>query len=141
MEFLSDTPLLGNHEIGHSMPRPKDCGITRVNIQNLNGASLVNGGTWEITCEKWKEMEVDIALSSEHKIDTTLYKNIERMKEVATEIFGTGAFRLTANSTPNTAKPGDTKAGGTSALIKGPTVGGLISTHKDEAGRWTSITF
>jgi hypothetical protein len=140
MEHSRESLHLGNHEVGDSLSKPKHPGTTRVHIQNLNGASLVQGGTWEITCEHWKEMEVDIALTCEHKIDTSYYKNVERMNAVATEVLGMGAFRLVASSTPNSARHGDAKSGGTSAMLLGSPVGRYASKYKDPAGRWVAFT-
>ena len=52
------------------MPMPKPAGITRLHFQNINGVSLGKGGTWEEICDHYENMEVDIGLACEHKVDT-----------------------------------------------------------------------
>lgn len=66
-------PQMGNQAIGDTLRLPKDPTITRIHFQNVNGVSLGKDGTWEGVCEKWKNMEVDIGLICEHKLDTTSY--------------------------------------------------------------------
>ena len=60
-----------NQYIGDSLQLPKQEGITRLYFQNLNGITLSTTGNWEETCSHLRDMEVDIALIAEHKLDTT----------------------------------------------------------------------
>ena len=85
----NDSPTLrANHAIGDDMAMPKSPSTTRIHFQNLNGVSLHKGGTWEQCCEQWQEMEIDIALACEHKIDTNHGTNMATLHKQATEILG-----------------------------------------------------
>ena len=102
--------LRANHAIGDDMPNPKLPHTTRVHFQNLNGVSLHKGGTWEQCCEQWQDMEVDIALACEHKIDTNHSSNLATMHQQATQILGHGSFTLEAASTPTTGRQFDAQS-------------------------------
>jgi hypothetical protein len=119
---------------------PKEPNITRLHFQNINGVSLRNGGTWELVCDHYKQMEVDIALACEHKVDTTHKTNLATMRAHATKLLGQGTFTLEAASTPSQARRWETKSGGTLAMAIGPTKGRIASTYSDDAGRWVAIT-
>ena len=133
--------LHSNHAIGDAMSLPKDPGTTRIHFQNVNGLSVRQGGTWEIVVDQWKQMEVDIALACEHKIDTTSRATKSKMYAQATTALGQGTYTLTAASTPNSTYPGHAKSGGTLALVIGSSKGRIADTTTDEAGRWVSVTF
>ena len=130
----NDIPTLRtNHAIGDEMANPKLSHTTRVHFQNLNGVSLHKGGTWEQCCEQWQDMEVDIALACEHKIDTNHSSNLATMHQQASQILGQGSFKLEAASTPTTGRRFDVKSGGTLAMVIGPSKGRIISRHIDAA--------
>ena len=112
-----------------AMPKPRH--TTRVHFQNLNGVSLNKGGTWEQCCEQWQEMEVDIAMACEHKIDTNHGTNLAIMQQQATLILGQGTFHLTAASTPTTGRCYDIKSGGTMSMVIGNSKGRVLSTSVD----------
>ena len=133
--------LRANHAIGNDMAMPKLPNITRVHFQNLNGVSLHKRGTWEQCCEQWQEMEVDIALACEHKIDTNHGSNLSVMQQQATQQLGQSTFTLVAASTPTTGRRFDSKSEGTLAMVIGPSKDCLLSQHLDAAGRWVSISF
>ena len=133
--------LRENHVVGDDMAMPKPANTTRIHFQNLNGVSIHKGGTWEQCCEQWQEMEVDIALACEHKVDTTHKPNLSTLHQQATRIMGRSTFTLEAASTPTQGRRFDSKSGGTLALVIGPTKGWILSTYKDPAGQWVSISF
>jgi hypothetical protein len=118
---------------------PKPDNTTRLHFQNINGASLGKGGTWELVAEEWKNMEVDIGLVCEHKLDTTYKGVISSLREGAERHLGKGTVRLLAGSTP-TEHQRQYKPGGTLIAAIGPTSGRVMKYHTDIAGRWTSIT-
>ena len=132
--------LWANTAIGDCMAMPKPRHTTRVHFQNLNGVSLHKGGTWEHCCEQWQDMEVDIALACEHKIDTNHGSNLPTMHQQATQVLGCGAFQLEAASTPTMGQRFDVKSGGTMSMVIGNSKGRILSTHSDHAGRWVSIS-
>ena len=135
-----DSAWRANHAIGDDMAMPKQVHTTRVHFQNLNGVSLHKGGTWEQCCEQWQDMEIDIVLACEHKIDTNHASNKSIMYQQATQVLGQGSFHMIAASTPTTGRCFDAKSGGTMAMVIGHSKGRLLSTHADEAGRWVSMT-
>ena len=136
-----DPTYRANHAIGNDMSLPKSPHTTRVHFQNLNGVSLHKGGTWEQCCEQWREMEVDIALACEHKVDTNHSSNMSAFYQQATTTLGQSTFALVAASTPTTGRRFDSKSSGTMAMVIGPSKGRIRSMHKDPAGRWVSVTF
>ena len=136
-----DLTYRANHSIGDDMSMPKLSHTTRVHFQNLNGVSLHKGGTWEQCCEQWHEMEVDIALACEHKVDTNHNSNMSAFYQQATTTLGQSTFALVAASTPTTGRRFDSKSGGTMAMVIGPSKGRIGSMHQDPVGRWVSITF
>ena len=132
-------PQMGNQAIGDTLLIPKDPKVTRIHFQNVNGVSLGKEGTWEGVCETWKNMGVDIGLICEHKLDLTTPSTINRLKEGATQHFGTGSFRIKATSTP--VEHGRTyKPGGVLGMTIGPISGRIMKSHQDEAGRWVAMT-
>ena len=136
-----DVPTLrANHAIGDDMAMPKLPQTTCIHFQNLNGVSLHKGGTWEQCCEQWQDMEIDIVLACEHKIDTNHTSNTATMYQQATQVLGQGSFQMKIASTPTTGRRFDAKSGGTMAMVIGNTKGRLLTTHADEAGRWVSMT-
>ena len=67
----AQTPLHDNYYIGDSLQLPKEARITSLYFQNLNGINLSAPGNWDETCSHLRDMEVDIALIAEHKLNTT----------------------------------------------------------------------
>ena len=61
-------PLQHNLRIGDPMILPKPPNTTRIHFQNVNGINPTNYGT---ICTAWKEIEADIILVNETKLDTT----------------------------------------------------------------------
>ena len=59
-----------NFGIGDTLQLPKPATSLRVYFQNINGINLTHQGNWDITCEHIRDMEIDIALLAEHKLDT-----------------------------------------------------------------------
>jgi hypothetical protein len=91
---------LGNHAVGDILVVPKPRNTIRLHYQNANGISLGKQGTWDHVCESWRQMEVDIGLLCETKLDTTCPGVIRELKEGASRQFGLGTFRIVAGSTP-----------------------------------------
>ena len=59
-----------NFYVGDVMALPKNPTTTRVYFQNVNGINLTQLGNWSEICEHLRDMEVDIVLLAEHKLDT-----------------------------------------------------------------------
>jgi hypothetical protein len=129
-----------NTEIGDPLSIPKDTSTTRINFQNINGASVAAGGTWPIVYSHWKHMSVDIALACEHKLDTTQPYVMKRLHDGARTEFGLQNYTLSATSSPSEAA-GAYKPGGVLAMVIGRTKSKLLTTGHDELGRWTYIKF
>lgn len=85
-------------------------------------------------------MEVDIGLICEHKLDTTQWGNIKGIHEGANRQLGMGTFKTVVASTPIKNQHTRYKPGGVMAMTIGPVTGRVMNTHKDEFGRWVSIT-
>ena len=66
----------GNQYVGDVIPVPKPKNTTRLYFQNINGISLITPGTWGVNlgCHFGKDlhdMQVDLELLAEHKLNTT----------------------------------------------------------------------
>ena len=144
-----DTPIdivtrLPNQAVGDTLCIPKDPLITRIHFQNVNGASIGHTGTWEILLEHYKDMEVDIALGCEHKLDTTIPYVNKRLYEGATKIFGPNSSTVVAVATPTeiiSRTQGSHKPGGSMATVIGKSRGRMLETGKDSFGRWVYLKF
>ena len=147
--MLDELPIdiitrLPNQAVGDTLCIPKDPLITRLHFQNVNGASISTTGTWEILLEHYKEMEVDIALGCEHKLDTNIPYVNKRLYDGATKIFGPNSCTIVAVATPTeitTNIQGSHKPGGSMATIIGKPRGRILETGKDTFGRWVYIKF
>lgn len=130
-----------NECIGHPLTLPKQPTHTRIHFQNINGINVTNtNNTWTAICEHWRDMEVDIALANEHKLDTTKPYVTTRLHEGAQRILGYNNFHLVATSTPVSAYKFH-KPGGVLAAVIGNTKGKLIDSGQDDYGRWIHLTF
>jgi hypothetical protein len=137
--FPSWGEQLGNHAVGDTLCVPKDQDTIRIHYQNVNGISLGKGGTWDGVCAAWKHIEADIGLICEHKLDTTHRGTVRGIKEGAARHFGAGTFRTVIGSTP-ICQDRQYKPGGVMAMTVGSVTGRVMSTHKDDFGRWVSVT-
>jgi hypothetical protein len=134
----SATERIPNNPIGNAMCLPKESTITRIHFQNVNGLTTLPGGTWELACDHWKTMEVDIALACEHKLDTTQPYVISQLHKGAKKILGLNNFSLVATSTKvRSARPW--KPGGVLAMTLGTIQGRIMEKGQDELGRWAFI--
>ena len=124
-----------NYYIGDSLQLPKSEGTTRIYFQNLNGINLSHLGNWEETCSHLRDMEVDIALIAEHKLDTTQPRVLKKLYDQARAVLGLGSFTINATSTPITS-PTMYKPGGVLSLIHGGIKGRIIRSGTDPLGRW-----
>jgi len=132
--------VLENHAIGNKIAIPKGNNRTRLHFQNINGTNTQDHGDWKTNCEQWRDMEVDIILACEHKLDTRQGRVMNSLYKGAQSIFGRGTFKLDAATTEgNTAywhKPG-----GVLGMVVGSARGRYLETTEDEIGRWISIKF
>jgi hypothetical protein len=125
-----------NEHIGHDLILPKEPSTTRIHFQNINGATVHYGGSWGIICEQWKEMDIDIAMAAELKLDTCQPKVLSKMREAARLSFGHKAYRFQATSTPVPCEHTFFKPGGVATIIVGPTTGRVLDSGSDVIGRW-----
>ena len=136
----NDATLLPNAAIGDILSVPKDLLTTRLHFQNLDGVSVSQGGSWDIVCDHWKRMEVDIALVAEHQLDTTKRWVQSKLHEGARKTYGLNNYTLQVGSTP-ISSPTAYKPGGTMAMAIGRVKGRILEMGSDELGRWVYIKF
>ena len=117
------------------MSLPKNPTTTRIYFQNVNGITLYPPSTWETTCTHLQDMEVDIALLAEHKLDTSQPQTNKYLFEGARKIFGLGSFTITATSTP-IRSPTLHKPGGILSIIHGSIKGRILESGHDIFGCW-----
>ena len=128
-----------NFYIGDSLQLPKNVGTTRLYFQNLNGINLSQLGNWVDTCSHLRDMEVDIALIAEHKLDTNQPRVLKKLYDQARTVLGQGSYTINATSTPITS-PTMYKPGGVLSLIHGGTKGRILQSGNDPLGRWSYTT-
>ncbi|CAB9530719.1 expressed unknown protein [Seminavis robusta] len=88
-----------------------------------------------------QDMQVDISMLVETKLDTAKQYVRSRLKEDATQSFGhKDAFKLNAHSTPIKADK-SRKPGGILQLTTGHHQGRIMDQGKDEFGRWVYTTY
>ena len=131
--------LNDNVYIGDVMGLPKQHTTTRLYFQNVNGINLHPSGNWSNICEHIRNMEVNIALLAEHKLDTTQPRVMKQLYKEARKTFGLGAFSINV-ATTNIPLPTMHKPGGVLSLISGGIKGCILHTDQDPLGRWASIT-
>ena len=119
-----------NRYIGNMMGIPKCPATTWIYFQNVNGISLQPPSTWDSTCSHLRDMEVDIALVAEHKLDTSQPKATKYLYDGAQKIFGLSTFIITANSTP-LRSPSLYKPGGVLSLLHSPIKGCILTLGHD----------
>ena len=129
-----------NAYIGNTLSLPKNNNITRIYCQNVNGISLTNPGTWDVTCEHLRDMEVNVALLTEHKLDTTQPKVMKRLYDDARKVLGMGTFTINASSTPITSAT-MFKPGGVLSMAIGDIKGRILESGNDPLGRWVYTKF
>jgi hypothetical protein len=137
---LGGTSQMENSAIGDTLCVPKDANIAIIHFQNVNRISLGKGGTWEGVCGNWKHMEVDIGVVCKTKLDMTTQGTSAGLKEGATRHFGIRAFRMMIGASTPIKHERHYKLGGVLGMVVGPIAGRIMNMHKDEAGRWISIT-
>ena len=130
-----ENTLTQNIYIGDTLSLPKDVNTTRIYCQNVNGITLSALGTWDITCEHIRDMEVDIALFMEHKLNTSQPKVMQQLYADARNIFGLGTFTINATSTP-IPSPTTYKPGGVLSLTTGDIKGRVLESGQDPFGCW-----
>ena len=134
-----DTPPGNNFYIGDTLALPKPSTTTRIYFQNVNGITLANPGTWDMTCSHIRDMEVNIAMFAEHKLDTTQARVLKKLYDEPKRIFGLGAYSITAAST-TIASPTMYKPGGVLLLANGGIKGRIQKTGSDALGHWAYMT-
>ena len=132
--------LHNNCYVGDNLSLPKNEGITHLYFQNINGVNLSTVGNWEDTCSHLRDMEVDIALIAEHKLDTTQRCVLKKLYDQARKVLGLGSFTINATSTP-TESPTMYKPGGVLSLTNGGTKGCILTSGNDPLGRWAYNTY
>ena len=132
---INQTPRDENFYIGDVLSLPKAENTTRIYFQNVNGINLCHRGTWMDTCEHFRDMQVDVALVVEHKLDTTQPNVMKRLHEEPRRIFEPGSYSINASSTQVEAQS-IYKPGGVLSLTTGAIKGRILETGKDPLGRW-----
>ena len=132
--------LLHNAAIGDILSIPKEPLTTRLHFQNLDGMSISLGGSWDIVCDHWKRMEIDIALAAEHQLDTTQNRVKSKLHDGARKTFGLSNYTLQVGSTP-ISSPTAFKLGGTLAMAIGNVRGHILEMGSDALGRWVYEKF
>ena len=117
------------------MSLPKPSNITRIYFQNVNGISVRQPGTWDITCSHTCNIEVNLALFAEHKLDTQQPQVLSSLYKGSRKISGMGTFTINATSTSIKAATTH-KPGGVMTLIPGSTKGRVLESGQDPQGRW-----
>jgi hypothetical protein len=135
-----DNPL-PNHAIGDPLTLPKPATTTRIYFQNVNGINTSTiEGNWELLCTHIRDMEIDIGLFAETKLDTNQPAAMKRLHDTARNVFGQGCYKMEATTTP-VPSAGLYKPGGIMALTIGDTIGRIFQGGRDELGRWCHLTY
>lgn len=109
-------------------------------MQNPDGSTLGSGGSLALNFEHMKDVEADIIVFPEHKIDTTQPRYMASIRKEARRHFGSNQYRMAATSTPITLNHGKPqKPGGVLAMTVGKITGRVLATGADELGRWVFI--
>ena len=125
-----------NHAIGDTLALPKQPNTTRIYFQNINGITVANPCTWEPLCMDILNMDIDISLWAEHKLDTHQPWIHKQLHDKARKILGLGSYELQIASTPVTSRT-SFKPGGVLSLIQGSQRGRILDRGTDPLGRWT----
>ena len=86
-----------NYCIGDTLSLPKSPNTTRLYFQNVNGISLHMPGTWDTTALHIQDMEINMCLIAEHKLDTTQPSVLQR---AYTTMLGKSLAQERSPSTP-----------------------------------------
>ena len=113
------------------MQIPKLPNTTRIHFQNVNGINPLNYGT---LCTAWHEMETDIILVNETKLDSTQRKVQHMLMSKPRRLFGK-QVQVIAGSTQIPA-PTRQKSGGVLAMVTGDTRARVTEMGKDKHGHW-----
>ena len=114
--------------------------MTRLYFQNVNGINLVSPGNWTDSCKHIHDMEVNIALLTEHKLDTQQPRVVRKLYEDARKMFGMSCFSINAVSTDLVSQL-MYKPGGVLPLVNGGVKGQILTSDQDSFGHWPSTTY
>ena len=128
--------LQDNSYIGDVLELPKSAHTARIYV----GVNLTHLGTWQDTCEHLQDIEVNIALVGEHKLDTTQPWVMKKLNNQARAIFGLGSFSLNVVST-TIESPTMYKPGGILSLVQGGMKGRILKSSSDPLRRWAFTSF
>ena len=137
LAHVSDRCQQGLHKnsyVGDVMCLPKDVRMTRIYFQNVNGITLTGPSTWSEICAHVRDMEVDITLLAEHKLDTKQPKVMNKLYEEARKTFGLSSFSINAAST-EIKSPTMYKPGGVLSLVTSSVKGRTLTSELDQHGR------
>ena len=129
-----------NYYIGDTLALPKPPNTTRLYFQNVNDISLAAPGTWETTCMDLRDMQVDMGLLVEHKLDTTQPRVMKRLHDDIKPVLNPGTFSINATSSQVQAQS-MFKPGGVLSLTNGGLKGRILESGKDIHGRWVYSKF
>ena len=96
---------------------------------------MASPGTWDVTCQDLRDMQADLALMVEHKLDTTKASVIRWFDEDKHKVFEPGTYSLKVNSSQVQAQS-MYKPGGVLSLTQGGLKGRILESGKDPLGRW-----
>ena len=135
LPYPQPPPPSDNYYIGDVMSLPKPSNTTRLYFHNVNGISISQPGTWDTMCSHIRDMEVDVAMLAEHKLDTQQPKVLSRLYSDSRKIFGADTFAINATSTSIRAQTPH-KPGGVMTLLTGDIKGRVLENGHDPHGRW-----
>ena len=129
-----------NHYIGDTLALPMPPNTTRLYFQNVNGISLAMPGTWETTCMDLRDMQVDLGLLVEHKLDTTQPRVMKHLHDNIKLILDPGTFSINATSSQVQAQS-MFKPGRVLSITHGCLKGRILDSGKDTHGQWVYSKF
>ena len=106
----------------------------------MNGINVNIHRHWNEMCQHLRDMEVDVALFAEHKLDTTQPRALGKLYDAARQVFGLGLFAINATSTP-IESPTMYNPGVVMPLTHGNILGRILNSGQDPLGCWTYTTF
>jgi hypothetical protein len=124
-----------NEPVGDIMMLPKPDNITRIYMINPDGITIGAHGTWSLNLDHLKDMEADIVMMPEIKLDTTQPGIVNSLHRSARRCLGFESYKLTTASS-SIRYHSHNKPGGVLSMMIGSVAGRVCESEKDEMGRW-----
>ena len=131
--------LKSNSPHGDTMMTPKPTNTFRAHAQNIHGCQLTDskGGSFYVTCDHTKELDIDYAGFTEINADTRKASVQDKLHTAAR--LTSSHYRLQSSSSTFKAQR-DFKPGGTLSLLRNNSVSRLHNKGSDPLGRWSHVT-